>query len=117
VDGQGQGGRLGGNAHHPGAPVPAGPPRVREIEATHVVEGQDGRVAWGRSGSAVADTKEPFAWAVSSDNKSIVGADEDGYFRITLLGADRMEKCYIHNGLSPSRSIVAGCYVMSRVKR
>ena len=69
---------------------------MREIEATHVVEGQDGQVAWGRSGSAVADTKEPFAWAI---------------------GADRMEKCYIHNGLSPSRSIVAGCYVMSRVKR
>jgi hypothetical protein len=107
----------GGNAHHPGAPPPGSPPRVREIEATHVVEGQDGRVAWGRSSSAVADTKEPFAWGISSDNKSIVGADEDGYFRITLLAPDRMEKCYMHNGLSPSRSIVAGCYVMNRVKR
>jgi len=108
---------FGGNAHHPGSQAQAGPPRVREIEATHVVEGQDGRVAWGRSSSAVADTKEPFAWAISSDNKSIVGADEDGYFRITLLAPDRMEKCYIHNATSPSRSIVAACYVMSRVKR
>jgi hypothetical protein len=78
------------------------------------VEGQDGRLAWGHSSSAVADTKEPFAWAIASDHKTIVGADVDGYFRITLIG---MEKCYSHNGTSPSRSIVATCYTMDRVKR
>jgi hypothetical protein len=70
------------------------PPRVHEIEATYNVEGQDGRLAWGRSSSTVADTKEPFARAISSDNKTIVGADMDGYFRITLVSPDRMEKCY-----------------------
>ena len=108
----------GVNAHHPGsAPVTTTPPRVREIEATHLVEGQDGRVAWGRSWSTTApDSKEPFAWAITSDNKSIVGSDMDGYFRITLLAPDRMEKCYVHNGTSPSGSVVATCYVMSRVK-
>jgi hypothetical protein len=89
---------------------------VRDIEATHTVEGQEGRLAWGRSSSAVADTKEPFAWAIASDNKTIVGADMDGYFRITLVGPDRMEKCYAHNGTSQSRSIVATCYTMDRVK-
>jgi hypothetical protein len=108
---------LGSNPHHPGTQTAADPPRVRDIEATHTVEGQDGRVAWGRSSSVVADAKEPFAWAISSDNKSIVGADMDGYFRITLLSPDRMEKCYVHNGTSPTRSIVATCYVMDRVKR
>jgi hypothetical protein len=108
---------FGTHAHHPGSQTAGDPPRVRDIEATHVVEGQDGRVAWGRSSSAVADTKEPFAWAIASDNKSIVGADMDGYFRITLISADRMEKCYVHNGTSPTRSIVATCYVMDRVKR
>jgi hypothetical protein len=108
---------FGTHAHHPGSQTTADPPRVRDIEATHVVEGQDGRVAWGRSSSAVADTKEPFAWAIASDNKSIVGADMDGYFRITLISADRMEKCYVHNGTSPTRSIVATCYTMDRVKR
>ena len=108
---------FGSGDHHPGAKSPADPPRVREIEATHTVEGQDGRVAWGHSSSAVADTKEPFAWAIASDNKSIVGADLDGYFRITLISRDRMEKCYVHNGLSPTRSVVATCYVMNRVKR
>jgi hypothetical protein len=63
------------------------------------------------------DTKEPCAWAMSSDNKSIVGADMDGYFHITLLGPDRMEKCYVHNGVSPSKSVVATCYAMERVKK
>jgi hypothetical protein len=108
---------FGTHAHHPGSQTAADPPRVRDIEATHTVEGQDGRLAWGRSSSAVADNKEPFAWVIASDNKTIVGADMDGYFRITLISPDRMEKCYTHNGTSPSRSIVATCYTMDRVER
>jgi hypothetical protein len=108
---------FGNHPHHPGTQTAADPPRVRDIEATHTVEGQEGRVAWGRSSSTVADTKEPFAWAISSDNKSIVGADMDGYFRITLISPDRMEKCYVHNGTSPTHSVVAACYAMDRVKR
>jgi hypothetical protein len=107
---------FGGHAHHPGT-GPDSAPTVRDIEMTLLVEGQDGRLAWGRSSSAKADTKEPFAWAISSDNKSIIGSDTDGSFRITLLSPDRMEKCYTHNGLSPSKSIVAGCYPMERVKK
>jgi hypothetical protein len=108
---------FGTHPHHPGSQTAADPPRVRDIEATHTVEGQDGRLAWGRSSSAVADNKEPFAWVIASDNKTIVGADMDGYFRITLISPDRIEKCYTHNGTSPSRSIVATCYMMDRVKR
>src|SRR5262245_29978417 len=105
---------LGSGDHHPGTQAPTDPARVRELETTHVVEGQDGRVAWGRSSSTVADKGEPFVWAISSDNKSIVGADLDGYFRITLLARDRIEKCYVHNALSPSRSAVASCVIMTR---
>jgi hypothetical protein len=108
---------FGTHPHHPGSQTANDPPRVRDIEATHTVEGQEGRLAWGRSSSAAADTKEPFAWAIASDNKTIVGADMDGYFRITLISPDRMEKCYAHNGTSPTRSVVATCYVMDRVKR
>ena len=108
---------FGSHAHHPGTQTPTDPPRVRDIEATYVVEGQDGRLAWGRSSSAVADTKEPFAWAIASDNKTIVGADMDGYFRITLVSPDRIEKCYTHNSTSPTHSIVATCHMMDRVKR
>ena len=108
---------FGSHAHHPGGQTTADPPRVRDIEATYVVEGQDGRLAWGKSSSAVADTKEPFAWAMASDNRTIVGADMDGYFRITLVFPDRMEKCYTHNATSPRGSVVATCYMMDRVKR
>jgi hypothetical protein len=108
---------FGINPHHPGGQAATDPPRVRDIEATYVIDGQDGRLVWGRSKSAVADTQEPFAWAIASDNRSIVGADMDGYYRITLLSPDRIEKCYVHNGVSPTRSIVATCHVMDRVKR
>jgi hypothetical protein len=108
---------FGTHPHHPGTQTAADAPRVRDIEATYVVEGQDGRVAWGRSASATADTKEPFAWAIASDNKSIIGADMDGYFRITLVSPDRIEKCYVHNAVSPTHSIVATCHMMDRVKR
>ena len=104
----------GAHDHHPGTQTPTDPPRVRDIEATHWVEGQEGRIAWGRSSSAVADIKEPFAWALASDNRTIVGADMDGYFHITLVSPDRMEKCYAHSGVSPSRSVVATCYMMDR---
>ena len=108
---------FGNNAHHAGKRTTSSPPRERDIEAIHVVEGQDGRLAWGRSSSATADTKEPFAWAIASDNKSIVGADMDGYFRITVLSPDRIEKFYAQNAARPSSAIVASCQVMDRVKR
>jgi len=64
---------LGSHPHHPGSQTTADAPRMRDIEATYIVEGQEGRLAWGRSSSAVADTKEPFAWALASDNKTIIG--------------------------------------------
>lgn len=107
---------FGSNPHHPGLQTAADPPRVRDIEVTYIVEGQEGRLAWGSSSSTTADTKEPFAWAMSTDNRSIIGADADGYFRITLLSRDRMEKCYAQNGTSPSGSIVATCYMMERAR-
>ena len=108
---------FGTNPHHPGAQTATDPPRVRDIEATYIVDGQDGRLAWGRSSSTAANTQEPFAWAIASDNKTIVGADMDGYFRITLISPDSIEKCYTHNGTSPTHAIVATCHVMNRVSR
>ena len=90
---------------------------MRAIDVTYVVEGQDGNVAWGRASTAVANRREPFAWAIASDNKSIVGADMDGYYHITLVSPDRIEKCYVHNAARPSRSIVASCHMMDRVKK
>jgi hypothetical protein len=108
---------FGHNPHHPGAETVASPPRIRDYEFTFVVDGQDGRLAWGHSLSAAAQTNEPFAWAISADNKSMIGADTDGYYRMTVMSPDRMELCYAHNGLSPSGSMVATCSIMERTKK
>lgn len=105
---------FGHNPHHPGSETVTSPPRVRDFEFTFVVEGQDGQLAWGHSFSSAAKTNEPFAWAISADNTSIVGADTDGYYQLTVMAPDRIEMCYAHNGLSPSGSIVATCYMMDR---
>src|SRR5262245_42104594 len=56
--GQGKSIVYGKHAHHPGSQTVNDPPRVRDIEATYVVEGQEGRLAWGRSSSAVARSEE-----------------------------------------------------------
>ena len=108
---------IGNNPHHAGSQTANEAPRVRDIEAIHVVEGQEGRLAWGRSSSAAADTREPFVWAITNDNKSVIGADPDGYFRLTIISPDRIEKCYVHDGTGPTRFIVAACYMMDRTKR
>ena len=95
---------FGNNAHHPGSQNPNDPPRVHEIEAKYVIDGQDGHLVWGRSSSTAANTQEPLAWAIASDNKTIYGADADGYYHITLVSPDRMEKCYIQNGNGPTHA-------------
>jgi hypothetical protein len=100
----------------PGPQTADAPPRVRDIDVTYLVDGQEGRLAWGRSSSTIAQTNEPFAWAISADNKSIGGADRDDDFRITLIAPDRMDKCYVQSGTSPSGSIVAACYEMRKIK-
>jgi ApbE family len=88
---------------------------VRDLEVTHTVLGQDGRLIWGTTSAGNNDVKEPFAWAVTADNKTIIGADTDGYYRITILSPDQMEKCYVQNAASSRQAIVASCFVMSRV--
>ena len=67
-----------------------------------------------RRGHVCEPLKEPFAWAIASDNRSIVGADMDGYFLITLVSPDRMEKCYTHNAVGGGKSVVATCHAMDR---
>ena len=104
---------FGTTEHLTGSPQNA---VVRDLEVTHTVVGQDGPLIWGTTSSANNDSKEPFAWALSQDNKTIVGADTDGYYRITILSADQIEKCYAQSALGSRQAIVATCFVMSRVK-
>ena len=111
---------FGVNAHHPGKKTAgkkaADQPRVRDVSATHIVEGQDGRVAWGGLSSAVADEKEPFVGALTNDNRSIIGVEIDGYPHHPDH-AEPHGEVLDHNGMSPSRSMVATCYLMDRVKK
>jgi hypothetical protein len=53
----------------------------------------------------------------SGKGKAIVGADSDGYYRITLLARDRMEKCYVHKWPASERLDRRLVPVMERVKK
>jgi hypothetical protein len=89
---------------------------VRDLQVTHTVTGQDGRLLWGTTSSANNDSKEPFAWALSANNRTILGADTDGYYRITIMSPDRIEKCYAQSGASTRHAIVATCFMMDRLR-
>lgn len=104
---------FGHNPHHPASETAEAEPRVREIAFTLEIEGQDGNLIWGQSWSDPA-RKEPFAATITADGKTIVGADTDGSLTLSIAGPDRMDICYTHNGLGPSRSIVASCGVIER---
>jgi hypothetical protein len=106
---------FGTNPHHPDR-KPRPTRRACVTSRRHTWSTPDSRLAWGHSASTAANT-EPFAWAIASDNRTIMGADLDGCFRITLVSPDRMEKCYTQNAISPSQAIVATCHMMDRVKR
>jgi hypothetical protein len=106
---------LGSGYHHPGTETFEDAPRLREVRFTYTVERQDGALLWGTTSSPAY--REPFAWAISRDNTTIYGADTDGQYRLTILAADQMELCYTHTALSPTKSIVASCFLIERVAR
>ena len=108
---------YGNNPHHPGTQTIDSPPRVQDFEFTFVIDGQEGRLLWGHSLSKAAVTNEPFAWTFAADGKTIIGADTDGYYNISVVSPDKMELCYAHNSLSPTKSIVASCVMMARDKK
>jgi len=89
---------------------------TRDLEVTHTVEGQDGRLLWGITSSTNNDSREPFAWALSADNKTILGADTDGYYLVTVTSPNRIEKCYAQSRNGPRQAIVATCFMMDRVQ-
>lgn len=114
--GKGQSIVFGNNPHHSGSQTVSDPPRVRDFDFTFMVDGQNGRLVWGYSFSSVAATHVPFAWAISANNKSIIGANTHGNFQMTVMSPDRIEMCYSHTGLSLDGSIVATCFMMERAK-
>ena len=115
--GKGQAIVFGNNPHHPGPQTVNSPPRVRDFEFTFVVDNQERQLASGYSYSSVSAIHVPFAWAISSNNKSIMGANTHGNFQMTVMSPDSIEMCYSHTGLSLDGSIVATCFTMERAKR
>ena len=108
---------FGQNKFHPGSETPASPPRIRELDYTMEITGQDGRLFWGEAwSSASPEVRDTLALALTADGKTIVGADNDGAHYMTLVSPDRIERCYAHPGTSPSGSIVAACGFYERVK-
>jgi hypothetical protein len=104
---------LGSNPHHP----PSGAddaPRVREITFTFDIEGQDGRLLWGKSWSN-PERKEPFVATITWDEKTIIGADTDGTLSMRI-GGGGIDACYIHPATSPTQSMVATCGAMQRTR-
>jgi hypothetical protein len=106
---------LGSGYHHPGTETDKDPPRIREVRFTYTVRGQDGRLVWGTFASP--SYEKPFAWAISRDNRTVLGADTDGQHRLMILATDQMELCYTHSALSPTKSTVASCFLIERTGR
>lgn len=106
---------LGNNPHHPGTETVADPPRVREIGFTLDVEGQDGRLIWGKSWSN-PERKEPFVATITADGKAFLGADTDGSLNADISDPTLMDLCYTQTGLGPSQAIVATCGQLKRTK-
>jgi len=108
---------FGQNKYHPENSDPAPAPRVRELEYTMEITGQDGRVFWGETwASADPANRDTLALALAADGRTIMGADNDGAHMMTLVAPDRIERCYAHPGSSPSGSTVASCGFYERVK-
>ena len=105
---------LGSNPHHPSSGA-ADAPRVREITFTFDIEGQDGRLLWGKSWSN-PERKEPFVATVTADGRTIIGADTDGSLTMRIGGRSRMDACYVHPATGPSQSIVASCGALQRAR-
>jgi hypothetical protein len=108
---------FGQNKFHPGSETLTAPPRVRELDYTMEIAGQDGRLFWGEAWSnADPQVRDTLALALAADGRTIVGADNDGAHYMTLVSPDRIERCYAHPGTSPSGSIVAACGFYERAK-
>ena len=108
---------FGPTRFHPGDEAAADQPRVRELEWTMEIAGQDGRVFWGEAWSAADPAvRDTLALALAADGKTIVGAGNDGTHLMTLVASDRIERCFTQPGTGPSGSIVTACGFYERAK-
>lgn len=108
---------IGETRFHPGDEAQPAQPRVRELEWTMEITGQDGRVLWGEAWvTADPEVRDTLALAFTADGRTIVGAGNDGTHTMTLVSPDRLERCFTQPGGGPSGSIVAACGFYEREK-
>ena len=108
---------LGQTRFHPGDEASTAQPRVRELEWTMEITGQDGRVLWGEAWpTADPSVRDTLALAIAADGRTIVGAGNDGAHTMTLVSPDRIERCFSQPGNGPTGSIVAACGFYVRTK-
>jgi predicted ester cyclase len=102
------------SGHHPGSETPDQGARIRDVTFAFKVEGQAGRNVWGTLSSPTAS--ERFVWAISHDNRTILGSDRDGTFLNRLLGPDKLEICYTQsdNYGKTGSALAAVCHVFDR---
>lgn len=105
---------FGSSPHNPDSTAPADKARLREVEFTMTVEGQEGRRFWGKNSSAV--TSQPFAAVFSSSHVFGYGANASGFYHFRSHGPDRLELCYTQPGTNPSGAIVASCVMFTRMQ-
>jgi hypothetical protein len=105
---------LGTSGHHLGSETPDQPPRIREVAFTFNVEGQEGRNIWGTLASPTA--RERFVWAISHDNRTLLGSDRDGTFLNRLLEPNKLEICYTQtdNNGKTGNALAAVCHLFER---
>lgn len=104
---------LGNNWQYPGNETVADPPRVRQIEFTVDIEGQDGRLVWGKSWSDPA-RKESFVGTITADGKRLLGADYDSSIDADISNPQLIDFCYTQTGLSRTHAIIASCGQIKR---
>jgi hypothetical protein len=105
---------LGNDLHYPGNETVIDPPRVRQIEFTVDIEGQDGRVVWGNSWSD-PERKEAFVATITADGKRLLGADSDGSIDADISNPEFIDFCSTQTGLR-SHAIIASCGQIKRPK-
>jgi len=108
---------IGETRFHPGDEAQVAQPRVRDLEWTMDITGQDGRVFWGEAWVASdPEVRDTLALSLAADGRTIVGAGNDGAHFMTITSPDRIERCFAQPGADPSGSIVAACGYYARAK-
>ena len=112
--GKGEGILEGATVHSPGhaQAQPAGKYRLRAIDFTFKVEGQEGRRFWGTVTSEhAADTR--WIGSVSPDGKWIYVVGHSGFGDASIVDGDTFQMCF--RDVKPTLAIV-GCSEVKRQK-